>query len=182
MKTHKACVKRRVIGTRELIKKARSGDPEAFIALIDAHRQSMYKVARGFFNEPMDIEDALSDTVISCWEHLSKLKRRETFKTWLIRILINKCNDIKRRNRNLVSLELIGETAATSPGPGDTDFETLISALSPAYRAVIVLHYSEGYKAREIADMLGLPVGTVTSRLKRGREQLAGILEGKECV
>ena len=74
MKTHKACVKRRVIGTRELIKKARSGDPEAFIALIDAHRQSMYKVARGFFNEPMDIEDALSDTVISCWEHLSTLK------------------------------------------------------------------------------------------------------------
>ena len=79
-----------VIITRDLIKRARSGDTEAFIALIEAHRQSLYKVARGFFSEPMDIEDAISETVFSCWEHLSTLKRPETFKTWLTRILINK--------------------------------------------------------------------------------------------
>lgn len=171
-----------MIGTRDRIKQARSGDPEAFIALMEAHRQSLYKVARGFFSEPMDIEDAISETVISCWEHLSTLKKPEAFKTWLTRILINKCNDIKRQRKNIVPLEQLAEAAATSPGPDDTSFESLICAVSPPYRVVLILHYSEGYKAREIADLLRLPLGTVTSRLKRGREQLAGILEGKECV
>lgn len=175
-------MQRRVIITRDLVKRARSGDTEAFIALIEAHRQSLYKVARGFFSEPMDIEDAISETVISCWEHLSTLKKPETFKTWLTRILINKCTDIKRQRKNIVPLELLPETAAISPAPDDLDFESLIRPLSPPYRVVMILHYSEGYKAREIAEMLELPLGTVTSRLKRGREQLAGILEGKECV
>ena len=165
-------MQRRVIITRDLIKSARSGDTEAFIALIEAHRQSLYKVARGFFSEPMDIEDAISETVISCWEHLSTLKRPET----------NKCTDIKRQRKNIVPLELLPEAAAISPAPDALNFESLIHPLSPPYRVVMILHYSEGYKAREIAEMLGLSLGTVTSRLKRGREQLAGILEGKECV
>ena len=171
-----------VIITRDLIKRARSGDTEAFIALIEAHRQSLYKVARGFFSEPMDIEDAISETVFSCWEHLSTLKRPETFKTWFTRILINKCTDIKRQRKNIVPLELLPEAAAISPAPDALNFESLIHPLSPPYRVVMILHYSEGYKAREIAEMLGLSLGTVTSRLKRGREQLAGILDGKECV
>ena len=79
-------------------------------------------------------------------------------------------------------LELLPEAAAISPAPDALNFESLIHPLSPPYRVVMILHYSEGYKAREIAEMLGLSLGTVTSRLKRGREQLAGILEGKECV
>ena len=182
MKTHKACVKRRVIGTRDLIKKARSGDTEAFIALIEANRQTLYKVARGFFSEPMDIEDAISETVISCWEHLSTLRKPETFRTWLTRILINKCTDIKRQRKNIVPLDQLPEAAAAVSAPDASDFEDLIRPLAPPYRVVMILYYSEGYKSREIAEMLGLPLGTVTSRLKRGREQLAGILEGKECV
>ena len=80
---------------KELISRAQSGDPEAFIQLIELNKQSLYKVAKGYFSERMDVEDAISETVSVCWEQISTLRNPEFFKTWLIRILINKCNDIK---------------------------------------------------------------------------------------
>ena len=97
----------------EQIRKAREGDPDAFIQLMDAHKQAMYQVARGYFSNPMDVEDVLSETVLTCWERLGTLRRPEFFKTWLIRILINNCNDLIRSRRRLVPLDGIPEPAET---------------------------------------------------------------------
>lgn len=159
---------------KELIRNAQSGDPEAFIRLMELHKLSMYRVAKGYFAERMDAEDAISEAVMASWEKISTLKKPEFFKTWVLRILINKCNDIKRSQKRTVALDKVPEAVLTQ------DFYTgdaLIGRLGDAYRIVLTLFYGEGYKVREIAKMLGLPAGTVSSRLKRGREQIAAMIK-----
>ena len=82
-----------------LVKQAQHGDPEAFIQLMEQNRQSLVRVAKGFFRNEEDVADAVSDTILDAWEHIRELKRPEYFKTWLIRILINNCNQICRHNK-----------------------------------------------------------------------------------
>lgn len=162
---------------KELIRQACGGDPEAFVRLIEEHKQAMYQVARGYFSDQMDVEDVLSETVLACWERLDTLRRPEYFKTWLVRILINKCNDLVRSRKRLVPLEAAGEPAGPPPEPG---LPELLDQLDRETRLILILHYSQGYRTREIAGMLSLPHGTVTSRLKRGRDKLARILAEEE--
>ena len=88
-----------------LVKKAQKGDAEAFITLIEENKQSMYKVARGFLNNDEDIADAISETVLDCYEKIHTLKQSAYFKTWMIRILINNCKDLIRKQRGDIPIE-----------------------------------------------------------------------------
>lgn len=162
----------------QLLQKARAGDPEAFVLLMRQQEQALYRIALGYFSDPMDVEDVLSETVLACWERLDTLRQPQYFKSWLIRILINKCNDQFRRRKRLVPLEGTPEPAVTME-PED-DLSALLGGLSRETRLVLLLYYSQGYKTREIAKLLDLPHGTVTSRLKRGRDALARRLAGEE--
>lgn len=162
----------------QLLQRARDGDPEAFVQLMRQQEQTLYRIARGYFSDPMDIEDVLSETVLACWERLDTLRQPRYFKSWLIRILINKCNDQLRRRKRLVSLEEAPEPGVTME-PED-DLSALLDGLGRETRLVLILHYSQGYKTREIAKLLDVPHGTVTSRLKRGRDALARRLAGEE--
>jgi len=161
---------------KELARRAQNGDAEAFIELIENSRQSMQKIARGFLHEQMDIDDAIADTVLACWENISSLRSADYFKTWLVRILINKCRDIQRTRSRVLTLESVEERTAPDSFE-DTEFDWLIDLLDEQYRAIFILYYSEGFMIREISSILGLPPGTVGSRLKRGREQLRKLLE-----
>ena len=84
------------------IKRAKKGDIEAFINLMDINKTYMYKVAKSILNNNEDIADAIQETILSCYKNIEKLKEIKYFKTWMIRILINKCKDILKR-KNLVT-------------------------------------------------------------------------------
>lgn len=157
----------------EWIHRARQGDPEAFIRLMEANKQSLYKIARSYCREPMDAEDAVAQTVLDSWEKLGELKNPAGFRRWLVRILINNCNDILRCRARVLPLELVPEQPWEDRDPGDLGFEELLGRLSDKVRPVMQLYYGEGFKAREIAQFLNIPLGTVTTRLLRGRQQLA---------
>ena len=79
-----------------LIRKAKKGDKDAFCRLIDENVQSMYKVAAAYLKNDEDVADAIQDTILSCYENLKSLKQNRYFKTWMLRILINKCKNIIR--------------------------------------------------------------------------------------
>ena len=87
------------------VSKAVQGDKEAVLALIDQNKINIYKVARGILRDEEDIKDAMQNTVIKALEKISTLKEEKFFKTWLIRIVINECNDILRKNKRIISLE-----------------------------------------------------------------------------
>ena len=79
-----------------LIRKAQHQDEESFVTLMESNAKDMYKIAYAILSNNEDVADAIQDTILSCWEKLHTLKQEEYFKTWMTKILINKCNDILR--------------------------------------------------------------------------------------
>lgn len=172
-----------------LIKKAQKGDEEAFIQALTSYMPVMYKVARTRLSSEEDVGDAIQETILSAFKNLQSLKNPSYFKTWLIKILINKCNDIIKQNSKVICIESYEEadlpTEAVSNGniEDDMDFNRILLGLSVDYRTVIVLYYVNGFNTREISEILNEKEGTIKSRLSRARAQLkssySGLLEVK---
>ncbi len=157
-----------------LVKRAQRGDTEAFIRLMDRHRLSLYKVAKSYLKNEEDIADVMQDTILSAYEHLKDLKQAAYYKTWITRILINHCIDLLNEQRRSIpaSLDEILEEHSRDYPADDQGFYDLLSELPEEIRPIFLLYYGEGFRTREIAEILDLNENTVKSRLKRGRQKL----------
>ena len=93
----------------DLVKRAKKGDKEAFILLMDHHRQMLYNTALLVLHREDDALDAIQDTILACWENLPSLQKDRYFKTWLVRILLNKCYRISAQ-RSLYAHSQLEET------------------------------------------------------------------------
>lgn len=159
--------------TAELVERAQQGDHEAFDDLATAAYHRLYAVARRILRDGYAAEDAVQDTLVRAWRDLRGLRDRDRFDAWLHRLLIHACADHARRSRRHreVSVETIDR-----PDPhddvarlGDRDeIERAFLGLSVEHRAVLVLTHYVGLPAPEIAVILGVPVGTVYSRIHHG--------------
>ena len=155
-----------------LIKRAQEKDADAFVTLMKMHEPALYRVAKGYFKSEEDVADVLQETILACFEKISTLKEPRYFKTWLIRILINKCNDlIGSRKRYADETEFV-DSGYVDSGPDNVDFMLFMDELDEKYRLVLLLYYAEGFRVREISEMTGLSVDTVKGRLKRGRQRV----------
>ena len=163
----------------KLVNMAKRGDTEAFTQLMQSQMQNMYKTARSILSQDEDVADAISDTILACWEQLGSLKHDGYFRTWMTRILLNKCNDILRKRKQMVWMDEIPETPDVDDGFENSEWKEALNSLSENFRLVVMLYYIEGFKTSEISQILDIPEGTVRSRLARGREQLAGLLQLK---
>lgn len=157
-----------------LVRKAQNRDADAFIALIETQMQNMYKTARAILTNDEDVADAVSETILVCWEKLGQLKQPAYFRTWMTRILINKCNDHLRTKENLSFTGEVPEIPARDSGFDNVEWNEALKSLEEKYRLVMMLYYVEGYKTGEISMILEIPESTVRTRLARGREKLAG--------
>ena len=155
----------------QLVLRAKSKDPDAFTALMDRQMQGMYRIARSILPNDEDAADAIQDTILTCWDKIGDLIKPQYFRSWLTRILINNCYQILRHNKNITYMEEYPEIPA-SPEPDSLEWEEALSLLDEKYRLVVVLFYSQGFKSKEIARILGLTDATVRTRLSRAREQL----------
>ena len=166
--------------TVQLVKQAKGRDPDAFADLIHFYEKDMYQTAIAILMNDDDAADAISDTILSCWEKIDTLKQEVYFKTWMTRILINKCYDYLRRRKRIVPLEEAAEQAVEDRN--DIEWREAMGSLREKYRIVMILFYCQGYKTQEIAKLLHIPKSTVQTRLQRGREQLASYygIHGKD--
>lgn len=154
-----------------LVKRAQKRDDQAFVELMEIEKQDMYKVARSYLRSPEDIADAIQETIVTCYEKIDGLKEPKYFKTWLVRILINKCKDILRMEKKEALQEAFPEKGDECMAYQNCEFEELMNQLDEKYRIILLLYYSEGFKIREIAQILELEENTVKTRLVRGRKQ-----------
>ena len=139
-----------------LVKRAQKRDDQAFVELMEIEKQDMYKVARSYLRSPEDIADAIQETITTCYEKIDGLKEPKYFKTWLIRILINKCRDILRLERNETFKDVFLEQGEVCMAYQNCEFEELMNQLDEKYRIILLLYYAEGVKIREIAQILEL--------------------------
>ncbi len=165
----------------KLVKKAKKGDREAFIALMEGQKLSMSRVALAILHNEEDAADAIGETVLTAFSQLCTLREARFFKTWLTRVLIGHCCDRLREQRRLVPLDALPE----APAPGADvdramDVRRSLGELSENDRLVLTLFYLDGLKIREIASLLGVKEGTVKTRLMRGRKRFKQVYLGKE--
>ena len=125
-----------------------------------------------------DAADAISETVLVCYEKIETLKKDAYFKTWMIRILINQCKDILKHRSRIQSKAEMQESAFEDSGYIDCEWKEGLSCLDEKYRIILLLYYTREMDTREIAELLDISRNTVTTRLARGRELLKRELEG----
>jgi RNA polymerase sigma-70 factor, ECF subfamily len=165
----------------ELVAAARGGDDQAFAALVRRHERRVYNLAYRMLGRPEDARDASQEAFVSCYRNLRRFRGDAAFGTWLHRIALNACYDILRK-RPQEPVELTEGLAQSSTGdPADqaaavVDIQRALLMVPPEFRAVIVMHDVQAVPYEEISVALEIPVGTVKSRLHRGRLALAEAL------
>jgi RNA polymerase sigma-70 factor (ECF subfamily) len=161
---------------RAWIRRAQEGSTSAMEALFRHHWGRAYRAAYLVVHDAAAAEDIAQEGFLAAVRNLDRFDRRRPFGPWLHRIVVNRAIDwararTLRRETGAVPLELV----AGGDEPGNPHARTLaegLAGLSPEHRAVIVLRHLLEYTPGEIAGLLGLPRGTVNSRLRRGLDEL----------
>ena len=180
---------------RALCEAARSGDEDALEKLLLAHYDRVHALCRRMLCDEADAEDATQETLLLAVRSLSRFDGRSSFGTWIYRIATNACIDElrRRRRRPLVGLdharsgdtEGVANHGALGPRPAEDpadsaarrlDVDSALSSLPVEFRVSVVLRDLCGLSYEEIASALRVPVGTVRSRIARGRAALADLL------
>ena len=128
---------------------------------------------KAYLKNDEDVADAIQDTILSCYENLKSLKQNRYFKTWMIRILINKCKDMIQKKKLVTYTDQMPETPFHEEKYAAMEWIQALEPLDSKYRLVVLLYYMEGFGIREISDILDMKESTVKSRLYRGRKQIA---------
>lgn len=154
----------------DLLRQSERGDRVAFEALVDRHARYLYGIAHALAGAG-DAEDLVQETFLAALE--SRFRGESSVRTWLVRILVNRAGMLKRSGwfRRRSAMPEVPPAGERSPD-ARLDLATMLAALSTEHRAVIVLRELEQMSYAEIAEALGLPIGTVESRLHRAREEL----------
>jgi RNA polymerase sigma-70 factor, ECF subfamily len=174
-----------------LISRARDGDQDAFRQLVERYQGAVYNLAYRMLGDPGDAEDAAQEIFVRIYRQLGRYDAARKFSTWTLAIATNYCIDqLRRRRMQLVPLEnIIPWARAREAGPeGEAitqeerdEVQRLITKLPEKYRAPLILRYFEELSCAEIADVLGMPEGTVKTQIHRARKALGKLLaEGEE--
>lgn len=169
-------------GELRLVKLARKGDREAFTQLVVANERMLSRVAMATLKNPDDAADAVQDTVLQTWESLGQLRQPRYFKTWVVRILLNKCYRISAQ-RSLYAHSQLEETLLAGEQPDwdqSLDVASALQAMGEQDRLLLGLFYFDRLSTREIAQALGLSESCVRQRLHRGRKRFQAIYTEKE--
>lgn len=164
--------------TTDIVTLAKKGDKDAFITLIQSNTNSMYRIAKSILHNTADAEDAIQNTITIAFEKIHNLKKNEFFRTWLIRILINQCNNISKKNRKTISLEKIKDTSSIPLDCKNIDLYNAVNNLDPNLRLVITLYYFEDITTKDISKIIHIPESTVRTRLFRARKKLSEEMKG----
>ena len=152
---------------------------DEFSQRIVAMQDTLYRVSSSILPQLCDREDAVQECIRKAWQKRERLRDDRMMQTWVIRILINECYDLLRRRKRELPVDVLPEQEA--PPQADISLYSLFMSLEEKFRIPAVLHYIEGYDLEEISQMLRLPLGTVKSRLFRGRIRLKAAFNEEEA-
>ncbi len=168
----------------ELVKRAKVGDNQAFTELIMNIQMDLYKIAKAKIKDDDDINEAVQETIIKAYSSIKKLKDEKYFKTWIIRILINECNNIYKKKK-VNKIEEYNENVIKEADSdmintkiNNLDFFILIDKLNEDEKIVVVLFYLEEYSTKDIGKILKTSENTIRTRLSRARKKLKKLIDG----
>lgn len=184
-----------------LLDRALAGESEAFEEIFRKYRDKIYRIAYGYMLNKDDALDVTQETFVKAYENLDSFKKASSLFTWLCQIAINQAIDLRRKKSRRRTVQLEESVPAESNSVTSTtghplgiaeepsraaeekelqaQFMSALEELSEKHRSVFLLHTVEGLSYREIADTLGIAIGTVMSRLFYARQRLQARLKGE---
>lgn len=161
---------------KTLIHQAKLGSAQAFSELYREVYQDLYRFALYTLKNSHDAEDAVSDTVMDAWKQIGDLRREEAFRSWIFKILSNKCRQRLKQYANKMD-EIPEDLHAVSRNEAeDMDVKEAFARLDEEERLILSMHIFGGYRSREIAEMLNMNDNTVRSRQKRALDKMGTYL------
>ena len=172
---------------RDLVVRAQGGDVDAFSGLTAGRTDRLYAAARLILRDDEQAADAVQDALLQAWLDLRGLRDPDRFDAWLHRLLVRACYRAAKRRR---TREVIEIKVASTADPVTPDAQRALAVrdqlergfrrLSPDQRAVIVLHHYLGLSLVESAETLGIPLGTMQSRLNRATQAMRAALDAED--
>lgn len=151
-------------------------EAKKFCESVNKYRDDLYIMALAILKNEADAEDAVSNAVLKAYENMEQIRAFHKFKPWMLTITKNEALKIKRKRLYLPGDEAV--EALSKPVMAQYDeLWDILQKMREEYRLVVVLFYYEGLSLRDISDVLDIPVGTVKSRLNRGKAELREELE-----
>lgn len=154
-----------------------------FVSLLEENKLRFYKTAKTILKNDDDTYDALQEALLSMYQKYDQLENKEYFSTWATRIVINKCYDLLRKNKN--NIQPIDEVIENDINMSKYDeydvdkygIKKAMESLSEDQKLITILYYYDYYSIKEISRIIDIPEGTVKSRLSKARELLKQKLE-----
>ncbi len=178
-----------------LVQRAQAGDPTALSALVQSQQTYVYSIAMSLMHNPADAADMTQEAFVRLLRSLGTYRAETKFTTWLYRLVTNICLDgLRRRGRPVESLDDTGPGGDDAQAAGDrladndrwtqpeqevalresaTEVRRALAELPAAQRLALTLHYFEDMRYEDIAETMHLPLNTVKSHIRRGKERLA---------
>ena len=167
----------------KLIERAKKGDKSAFTELIISMQDELYKIARMRLSNEEDIDDVIQETMISAFYGIKRLKYPHYFKSWIIKILINKCNTLYKKKKkldyyyddNFINNSIIDFKENSIEC--NIDFYILIKDLDYLERYILILYYEMGYSCKDISKMLNIKENTLKTKISRSKLKIKKIID-----
>ena len=175
---------------RELIRKCKAGGPRFYEPIVRAYEGPGMRLALGMMGNVEDAHDALQDAFVKAWQSLDRFDGGRPFGPWFFQILRNQCRDLLRSRQARFKLETVDERLEARPAGLESSPERDrerraatemlwkgLARIGAEHREILVLKELEGLRYAEIAEVLGIPDGTVASRLYHARRALRDALD-----
>ena len=150
----------------EIVKQAIAGDDDSFIIVMQNHKETLYRTALAFLKNEHDALEAMQEVTYRAYKKIHTLKEPAYLKTWLIRIMMNYCQDQLKKNKRMVIDEHLIDTLSTND-VSKLELTEALSTLSNEEQQLIYLKYFQDVKIKDIAILENIPEGTVKSRLHK---------------
>lgn len=172
----------------ELINKALYGDKEAFSLIFLELQNDLYRIALSKTGNKEDSLDAIQETIIIVYKNMHQLKSKNSFKYWIIKILVNECYKIhnKKNNTNVIPMQdsMFEENIQTDNKQpiqeveSNLCFKELLDGLNEREKIILILYYQNQYTTKEISKMLSMKENTIKSIIKRAKNKIKANLKG----
>lgn len=165
-----------------LVKKAIKGDDDAFLAIMHFYEEALYRTAFSYLKNEEDALEAIQEVTYRAYRSIKTVKEPTYFKTWLIRIMMNYCQDVIKKSKREVLEERLLRIQGVNEDFTFLEVEEALLNLSEYERELLHLKYFEDVKIKEIAVMWNTPEGTIKTRLHKALRSLREKFEEKGDV
>lgn len=163
----------------QLVQNAARGDDQAFLKLIHLYKIDLYKTALAFLRNEEEVLEAIQEVTYRAYRHIRSIREAAYFKTWLMRIMINYCNDQLKKKKRVVLGEEMLNIQGTIENHNEMELRDAMLGLDDRSREILTLKYFNDMKIKDIANTMKCPEGTVKTWLNKALKALREKLEEK---